>query len=195
MKHILLLLANGFEIYEASVFIDVMGWNLLEGDKSTKLKTASFQKEVTSTFNQKISVDITIDQIEINDYDALAIPGGFEEFGFYKDAFSPAFANIIKSFHNEGKTIASICTGGICVANSGILENQPGTTYNMNNTRLEELKGLGVKLLDQPIVQTNNIITSQNPATAIDVAFLLLEKLTSKENTNAVKRLMGFKAT
>lgn len=27
MKKILLLLANGFEIYEAGTFIDIIGWN------------------------------------------------------------------------------------------------------------------------------------------------------------------------
>lgn len=35
MKNILLLLAKGFETYEASVFIDVFGWNLTEGDRTT----------------------------------------------------------------------------------------------------------------------------------------------------------------
>ena len=32
MKKVLLLLANGFEAFEASVFADVIGWNKLEGD-------------------------------------------------------------------------------------------------------------------------------------------------------------------
>lgn len=39
MKKILLLLANGFEAYEASVFTDVLDWNMEEGDGSTKLVT------------------------------------------------------------------------------------------------------------------------------------------------------------
>ena len=34
MKKILLLLANGFEAYEASVFTDVFGWNRSRGDDS-----------------------------------------------------------------------------------------------------------------------------------------------------------------
>ncbi|HDR6790810.1 TPA: DJ-1 family protein, partial [Bacillus thuringiensis] len=42
------------------------------------------------------------------------------------------------------------------------------------------------------IVQDGNIITSSNPGTAFDVAFLLLEKLTSKKNAEHVKDLMGF---
>ena len=54
MKKILLLLAEGFEFFEASVFIDVMGWNLAEGDGSTQLFTCGLRKEIKSSFNQKI---------------------------------------------------------------------------------------------------------------------------------------------
>lgn len=36
MKKILLLLANGFEAVEASVFTDVLGWNKWEGDGTTE---------------------------------------------------------------------------------------------------------------------------------------------------------------
>ena len=37
MKKVLLLLADGFETFEASVFIDVIGWNLVEGDKIARV--------------------------------------------------------------------------------------------------------------------------------------------------------------
>ncbi|MDL1969337.1 MAG: DJ-1 family protein, partial [Deltaproteobacteria bacterium] len=46
MKNVLLLLADGYETYEASVFIDVIGWNLIDGDKSTKLFSCGLKKEV-----------------------------------------------------------------------------------------------------------------------------------------------------
>jgi len=39
MKKVLLFLAEGFETFEASVFIDVIGWNLFEGDGTTQLFT------------------------------------------------------------------------------------------------------------------------------------------------------------
>ena len=38
----------------------------------------------------------------------------------------------------------------------------------------------------------NNIITCWNPSTAIDVAFKLLELLTSQEKSNHIKGIMGF---
>ena len=63
MKQTLLLLAEGFEILEASAFIDVMGWNLIEGDKTTKLFSCGIKKEIQSSFNQVFIVDYTIDKI------------------------------------------------------------------------------------------------------------------------------------
>ena len=192
MKKVLLLLADGFEIYEASVFIDVIGWNLIEGDKSTQLYTCGLRKELKSTFGQKFTVDFTIDEINVDKFAALAIPGGFEEYGFYKDAYSSEFSNLISEFNQQNKTIASICTGVFPIAKSGVLFDRRGTTYNKNPIRHQNLKKMGVTVLNQPIVVDGNVTTSWNPSTAMDVAFLLLESLTSKENTQKVKSLMGF---
>lgn len=49
-----------------------------------------------------------------------------------------------------------------------------------------------IVLADEPIVVDHNIVTSYNPSTAFDVAFQLLESLTTKENCTKVKYLMGF---
>src|SRR5690349_17249702 len=103
MKKVLLLLADGFEIFEASVFIDVMGWNFLEGDKSTRLFSSSNKKEISSSFGQKFIADFTLDEVNVEDFSALAIPGGFEEYGFYIDAYSEAFSNVIRKFHEQQK--------------------------------------------------------------------------------------------
>jgi len=58
-----LLLAEVFEFYEASVFIDLIGWNLVDEDGSTKLFICAIKKEIKSSFNQRMIVDFTIDQI------------------------------------------------------------------------------------------------------------------------------------
>lgn len=191
MKKVLLLLAEGFEIYEASVFTDVIGWNLEEGDKTTQLFSCALRKEIKSTFNQRIIVDYLVEDVDVNDFDALAIPGGFEVYGFYKDAYNEEFLSLIRSFKNQNKLIASICVGALPVAKSGILEGKNATTYDMK-ARREALKSFGATVLHQPIVEDDGIITSWNPSTAIHVAYSLLEKLTSKENTDRVRNLMGF---
>jgi len=192
MKKVLLLLADGFEIYEASVFIDVIGWNLVEGDGSTRLYSCGLRKELRSTFDQRFTVDFVINEINVDDYAALAIPGGFEEFDFYRDAFDEKFLSLIQQFRDKNKIIASICVGALPLGKSGILRNRCATTYNKNPLRQQMLRSYEAQVMNEPVVEDDNIITSWNPSTAIPVAMRLLEKLTSKENAERVSTLMGF---
>ena len=137
MKKILLLLANGFEMYEAGAFIDVIGWNKTYGTKDTELVTCGLFKNIKSTFDIKINVDFTIDEIKPNEFVALGI--------------------------------------------SGVLQGKNATTYNlMSVKRQKRLKAFGARIINEPIVEDANIITSWSPVTAIDVAFRLLEHLTDK---------------
>ena len=192
MKKVLLLLADGFETYEASAFIDVIGWNLVDGDHSTQLFSCGYRKEISTSFNQRFVVDYLIDEIDISSFDALAIPGGFEEFDFYKEAYDQNFLDIIRAFKSQNKIIASICVGSLPIGKSGILENKKGTTYSKKPKRQEALKEFGVNVVNEPIVIDDNIITSWDPSTAIDVALILLEMLTSEDNANYVRDIMGF---
>ncbi len=189
----LVFLAKGFEIIEFSVFIDVMGWARNDHGHNTQTVTCGFSKEVVSTFGVKVTVDELIENINVEDYDALAIPGGFEVFGYYEDAYNPKFLNLIREFHQNGKIIASVCVGALPVAKSGILESKQATTYHLQDGfRQKQLSDFGVNVIDKPVVECENIITSSCPETAIHVAFMLLERLTSKNEMEIVKASMGY---
>jgi len=190
LKKVLLLLADGFETLEASVFIDVIGWNQVDGDGTTQLFSCGLRRKVKSSFSQCVVVDYLIDEINTEEYDALAIPGGFEEFGYYKDAYSDEFLKLIRMFDAQSKIIAAVCVGALPIARSGVLTNRRATTYNK---RQEELARYEVNVINEPIVTDCNVITSWNPATAPEVAFMLLERLTSKDQCNFIKEIMGFK--
>src|ERR1035437_5439070 len=113
MKKVLLLLADGFETYEASVFIDVIGWNQVDGDKSTQLFSCGLRREIKSSFNQRVLVDYLVADINPDEFDALAIPGGFGEFDFYRDAYHEDFLRLIRMFNAGNKIIASVCSGAL----------------------------------------------------------------------------------
>jgi protein deglycase len=189
VKKVLLFLANGFEVYEASIIIDVIGWNLVHGDKTTELITCGIRKKIKSAFNLKFATDLTIDEVKVDEYEALIIPGGFEIYGFYEDAYNEKLLEMIREFHRNNKIIASICVGALPVGKSGILKGKKGTTLFVRQGHLREN---GVVVLKEPVVFDDNIITSLNPATATDVAFKLLELLTSKEKSDYIKEIMGF---
>ena len=190
---ILLFLAKGFETMEFSVFVDIFGWARNDYDYPIDVETVGFSKIVNSTFNIPVIVDKTIDEIDINDYDALAIPGGFEEFGFYDEAYNEEFLSLIRKFDEQNKIIATICVGALPLGKSGILKNRNATTYHLKDGyRQKELQKFGVNVINQPIVIDDNVITSYCPQTAPEVAFTLLAKLTSKEKMNIVKKAMGY---
>ncbi|MGD0152903.1 MAG: DJ-1/PfpI family protein [Thermacetogeniaceae bacterium] len=195
MTKTLLLLANGFEAYEASVFTDVLGWNKVEGDGSTELITCGRRQRLACTWSLAVHPELQLSSVEAADYDALAIPGGFETAGFYEDAFGDDFLSVIRDFNRAGKIIAAICVGALPVGKSGVLRGRKGTTYHLDDgLRQQQLAAFGVDVVNQPMVVDGNIITSSSPATALGVAFKLLELLTSPENCRQVKHLMGFEA-
>ncbi|MCC0782510.1 DJ-1/PfpI family protein [Clostridioides sp. ES-S-0108-01] len=191
---ILVFLAKGFETMEFSVFIDVMGWARNDYGCDIDVVTCGFKKKVMSTFNIPVFVDKTIEEVCVDDYDALAIPGGFEEFGFYEEAYDMSFLNLIREFDSKEKIIASICVAALPVGKSGVLKNRKATTYHLKNgQRQRQLSEFDVNVINEPIVVDKNIITSYCPETAPHVAFKLLEMLTSREQMETVKLAMGFK--
>ena len=132
-------------------------------------------------------------EINIDEYDALAIPGGDGNAGFYEDAYDERFLNLIREFDNSGKFIASICVGALPIGKSGILNNRKATTWDLNEgARRKQLAEFGAIVEDKQLIVDSNVITSTGPATSLDVAFKLLEMLTTAENVNEIKRNMRF---
>jgi len=192
-KKVLLFLSQGFEEYEASVFTDVIGWSRAFGTEPVDLVTTGLRSSIKCTWNFVVHPELDFNEIKIEDFDALAIPGGFEKAGFYEDAYDEKFIELIREFDKEQKIIASVCVAALPIGKSGVLKNRNATTYDlMDGLRRKQLAEYGANVKDQRIVIDKNIITSTGPATGLDVAFRLLEMLTSKENVNVIKKYMRF---
>jgi 4-methyl-5(b-hydroxyethyl)-thiazole monophosphate biosynthesis len=192
-KKVLLFLAQGFEEYEAGVFTDVIGWSRVLGIEPVDMITTGLRPEIRCKWNFNVRPEVEFDKINTKDFDALAIPGGFEDAGFYEDTFDERFLNLIREFDKEGKIIAAVCAAALPVGKSGVLNGRNATTYDLSDGfRRKQLADFGVIVKDKHIVIDKNIITSTGPATGLDVSFKLLEMLTSLENVNAVKKHMRF---
>jgi 4-methyl-5(b-hydroxyethyl)-thiazole monophosphate biosynthesis len=191
MKKILMLLANGVEPLEMSAFTDVMGWATILGDEAIELTDVALHAEIKTTFGLTLKPSKLLQDINLYDYDAVAIPGGFEPSGFYDDALSEPFLAVIKHFNQYKKPIASVCVSSIALGHAGILINRKATTYHqLGGKRKQQLEQTGATFVDRPVVKDQHIITSTGPGTALEVAFLLLEEITSTENVTALRKKM-----
>lgn len=194
MKRVLVILPNAFELLEGAAFIDVLGWANDCGNEPIEVVTAGVSSEVQCTFGTfTIIPDVVLSDVSADDFDAVAIPGGFESEGFYEEAFSMPVLETLREFNQCQKPIASICVGALAIAKSGILTDRKATTYHLSGgKRRRQLGELGAIVVDAPIVTDGNITTSTSPATAIDVALRLVEQLTDAQNANHIRHELGF---
>ena len=195
MRKILLLVSKGTEILEIAPFVDIIGWNSVVGKGNIILKIGGFHPIISNTWNLKIipEINLEIEPLDVNEYEALVIPGGFGFRGFFEDMKKEKFKEIVREFYIKNKIIIGICTGVIPLGEAGILEGRRATTYLYDNRRyFNQLTKYGAIPLEEELVIDRKIITCSAPKNAIEAGFLLLSLLTDEENVKKVKYNMGF---
>jgi len=191
---ILLFCCKGFEMMEFAPFYDVAGWARSEYGCDVELDVCGFEATVPSAFwGTEIKVTKLISEVNVDDYDALAIPGGDYVYGFFDEAYDERFLELIREFNDRKKVIASICVAALPIGKSGVLDGRKATTYHLlGGYRQTELAGFGVNVINEPVVIDDNIITSYCPQTAPTVAFELIKMLIGDDKTNEIKYGMGY---
>ena len=109
-----------------------------------------------------VKVDRTADQVKVDEYDAIFIPGGAwnpDNLRYDKDVIK-----FVQDFNKSGKLIAAICHAPVVLASADILKGRKLTGYW--NIQVD-LKNAGGTVVEQPVVTDGNLVTSRHP---IDVA-------------------------
>ena len=200
MKKIAVFLFEGAELFEIASFTDLFGWNNIVGLKEfrdIKVETISYKESIKCTWGGKIKVEKVITEENIGkffDYDILVIPGGFGKANFFEGKNNEIFKKLIKYFSESNKIIVAICSAVINLLESGYIKNKKVTTYLLDNKRyFNQLKNYNIIPVEEEIVIDDNLFTCSGPGNALEMSFKLLEKLTSSENLEIVKKTMFLK--
>ena len=200
MKKIAVFLFEGAELFEIATFTDLFGWNNIVGLKEfrdIKVETISYRESIKCTWGGEIKVDKVITEENIEkffDYDILVIPGGFGKANFFEGKNNEIFKKLIKYFFESNKIIVAICSAVINLLESGYIKNKKVTTYLLDNKRyFNQLKNYNIIPVEEEIVIDDNLFTCSGPGNALEMSFKLLEKLTSSENLEIVKKNMFLK--
>lgn len=200
MKKIAVFLFEGAELFEIASFTDLFGWNNIVGLKEfrdIKVETISYKESIKCTWGGKIKVEKVITEENIGkffDYDILVIPGGFGKANFFEGKNNEIFKKLIKYFSESNKIIVAICSAVINLLESGYIKNKKVTTYLLDNKRyFNQLKNYNIIPVEKEIVIDDNLFTCSGPGNALEMSFKLLEKLTSSENLEIVKKNMFLK--
>ena len=84
-------------------------------------------------WRNELKVDRLIEEISVDEYDAIAIPGGDYLYGFFEEAYDERFLQLICEFDKQRKIIASICVAALPIGKAGVLEGRNATTYHLND--------------------------------------------------------------
>ncbi|HDH05873.1 MAG TPA: DJ-1/PfpI family protein [Nitrospirae bacterium] len=193
-KKVLLFAPQGFEDIELAAFTDILGWTrVLKEVTSVDLVITAFKKNICSKHNLTIKAHQMIKEINPDDYQALIIPGGFNDAG-YTEVYNKKMFGLIRKIYENGGIIAAMCVGSLAVAKTGILKGKKATTYSSSkrHDNLQILRDCGAIPVKGRIVVADRIITNRGPDTAIEVAFKLLEMLNGKKDMKKIKKAMMF---
>ena len=190
---ILLFLTQGFEDLEAIATLDVFGWTQYrEHLPKVSVTTAAFHKVVKSRFGITITPDLLYPEINPEDYQALVLPGGFHSHGF-DEAYDKKIYQLATKIHENGGYIATMCVGILPIADAGLLKGKEATTYSHSryHDNIGRLQQAGAKVVtDRHVVMDDRIISCDGPGSALEVLFLLMERLLGGEATKEVRRYM-----
>ena len=106
----------------------------------------------------RVGVDLTLDEADPDDYDALLLPGGFINPDLLRQ--SQRAREFVRAFDTAGKPIASLCHGPWVLASAGLLQGRTLTAWPGIR---DDLVNAGATWLDQEVVRDGNLVTSRGP--------------------------------
>jgi protease I len=107
----------------------------------------------------EFAVDMTFDEADPMDFDAVLLPGGKVNGDRIRNV--EAAQRFVQYIDQHGKPIAAICHGGWLLATAGLVEGRTLTSWpSLQN----DIRSAGGNWVDQEAVVDGNLVTSRKPA-------------------------------
>jgi len=101
--------------------------------------------------------DLSPEEVNIEEYDALVIPGGWAP---DRMRINGEMVRIVREAYEKGKVIAAICHGPQMLIEADILRGRRATCWKSVRA---DLKNAGAVFIDAPVVVDGRIVTSRFP--------------------------------
>ncbi|HJU77685.1 MAG TPA: type 1 glutamine amidotransferase domain-containing protein [Sphingomicrobium sp.] len=154
---VLIVATDGFEEWELfgpRAILRKLGADVLLASPTPEPIQATVHDDPGKT----IRPDMTIDQANAEDFDALILPGGVRNPDHLR--MNAKAIELIRSFARQGKPVASICHGPWLLVEADLLRGRTATSWPSIRT---DLRNAGANIVDQPVAIDGNIITSRMP--------------------------------
>lgn len=156
-KRVAILATDGFEeselrspreaLLKAGAFVDLVA-----------LKLGAIKGWKDGDWSEVEQVDLAVADANVDDYDALVIPGGvINPDKLRTDTNALEF---VRAFFEQKKPVAAICHGPWVLAEAGVLEGRRITSYKSIRT---DLINAGANWVNEEVVVDKGLVTSRSP--------------------------------
>ncbi len=154
---VLIVATDGFEEWE------LFGPRQILQQRGAEVVLASLKRDpIQATIHddpgKTIRPDLTIDEANADDFDALILPGGVrnpDQLRIHGDVIA-----LIRTFAEQGKPVGAICHGPWLLVEADLVRDRTATSWPSIRT---DLRNAGALVVDEPAVTDGNIVTSRNP--------------------------------
>ena len=122
------------------------------------LKLDPIQATVHDEPGKTIKPDLTIDDVVVDDFDALILPGGVrnpDQLRLHGNVIA-----LVRLFAEQEKPIGAICHGPWLLVEADLVRDRTATSWPSIRT---DLRNAGATVVDEAAVTDGNIVTSRNP--------------------------------
>ncbi|MBQ9756920.1 MAG: DJ-1/PfpI family protein [Clostridia bacterium] len=152
---IYMFLAEGFEETEAIGCLDVL--------RRAKIKVQTVgisSKCVTGSHNITVIADITKDEMQLDEFDGIILPGGMPGTSYLEN--DRDVINMIKYCAANKKLIAAICAAPLIPGKMGLLKGRKAVCYPGFEDFLYD-----AKITDESVARDENFITAKGAGAAM----------------------------
>lgn len=144
------------------------------GDElDVSLRTLEPTERVTCAHGMRVEPDGTLP----GDADLIVVPGGgWSSGGGVRDEVDRGeLPAAIADWYDDGIALASVCTGGMLLAEAGVLDGRSAVTHAGAMNDLREYEAIDV--VDARVVDDGDVLTAGGVTSGIDLALHLVERL------------------
>lgn len=189
--HIAIVLYDGFDELDAIGPYEVFQ-NAADAGAAceTSLRRVDGSGFVTASHGLRVEADGLLADV---DPDLLVVPGGGwndrSSASAWAEAQRGTIPDAIASLHEGGCAVAGVCTGGMLLAEAGILDGRPAVTHA---GALADLRETAADVIEARVVDDGDVLTAGGVTSGLDLALHLVEREFGSEVADAVGTEMEY---
>lgn len=160
-KKVLILATDGFEqseLTDPKQALEDAGIETTVASPSETAKPGEIKGWDKTDWGKSVKVDVTLDSVNADDFDALLLPGG--QINPDKLRLEEKAIALVKQFAQSGKPVAAICHGPWLLVEADVVKDKTVTSWPSIRT---DLRNAGANVVDQEVAIDGNFITSRKP--------------------------------